>query len=463
MSVEPAELPVTQLNIMSTEERKARLFASLDSSHFSIRHLRIYASLVSMHFFDGFDLLMMGVVLPGIIATFHITFAEAGLLASSVFGGMVVGTVALSWLGEIIGRKKALALSIVIYALFSLCGAFASSYQQLFVCRALAGIGLGAEIPLVFTYFAEFLPVRRRGQFSASSVFFWQISGVMAALTAIVVVPYFTWRGMFVIAVTPAIILAGTWFVIPESVRYLVRRERFDEAETIVRSISTVAPEDVQIGGVAKPPAHRGFGDILRGKYLRYTLALWFMNFSVAVIFFGLNIWLPSIFMKQGFNLTNSFAFTALISGAGAVGNLTNGYLLEVAGRRLTLTILFAIGSVSVFVWSFATTTPMILAFGMLTSFTAGGGIGGCIFTYMTELYPTEFRAMGTGCATGCQRAAGMFAPTLLGLLLGSDVSLSTPFLVISALFAVTAVVAFFFTVETGGKSLEQISAELGT
>jgi MFS transporter, putative metabolite:H+ symporter len=446
----------------SADQIAGRLFASLDASRFSAKHLRLYLNIVVMHFFDGFDLLMMGVVLPGIISEFHLTHAQAGVLASSVFGGMLVGAIAITWLADRIGRKLALAFSIVLYAICTLMAAMATEYQELLVFRALSGIGLGAEVPLVFTYLTEFLPIRNRGQFASSSIFFWQISGVAAALAAIVVIPAYSWRGMFLIGVAPALILAATWFSIPESVRYLVRRGRLTEAEKIVRSLSTVPPEGLPPALVAVDQRRRRLSDIFAGAYRRYTLGAWFVNFSMGLIFAGLNVWLPSIFMKQGFTLVHSFAFTALITTVGAVGNIANGYLLERFGRRLTISALFAIGAVSVLAWGVSSTPVGIIAFGMVTAFTAGGGIGGSVYTYLTELYPTEYRAIGTGCSTACQRLGGIVAPSVLGLLLGSLASLTNSFIIISALMAVTALIAFLYTYETRGKSLEQIAGELG-
>ena len=443
------------------EELQRRLFASLDASRFSKRHLRLYLSIVSMHFFDGFDLLMMGVVLPGVVATFGISAAQAGIFASSVFGGMLIGAIVISWVSDKIGRKLALAFSIGLYASFSLLAAVASTYEQLVAFRLLSGIGLGAEVPLVFTYLTEFLPVRSRGQFASSSVFFWQISGAVALVAGMFVIPAYGWRGMFYIGATPLLILAATWSFIPESVRYLARRGRLTEAYEIVSSLSTVPPEQAQLADIAALPVHKKLSDIFSGRYRRYTIGVWILSFSVGLIFAGLNVWLPSIFMKQGFTLVHSFAFTAMIATAGAFGNIVNGLLLERLGRRLTLTLLLLIGSISVLAWGFSTNPAEILVFGMLTAFTAGGGIAGSIYTYVTELYPTEYRTVGTGLSTACQRLAGMAAPSALGLLLGPFGSLTDSFIFLSALLAFTAVICNFLIYETRGKSLEQIASEL--
>ena len=159
------------------------------------------------HTFDGFDINMMGLVLPGIGAEFHAPPLALGYLASSVFTGMLVGSIAIGMLADRVGRKGALIFAVGFYGLTSLAAAFAWSYDSLVAIRIVEGFGLGAEVPLVFTYLSEFMPRRHRGILLASSVFIWQGALFIAALAATVVVPAYGWRGMFVVDVIPSAIL----------------------------------------------------------------------------------------------------------------------------------------------------------------------------------------------------------------------------------------------------------------
>jgi putative MFS transporter len=143
-----------------TNGRVSRLLASMDQSNFSKRHAALYATVIFFHFFDGFDVLMMGTVLPGIRTTFNLTSVQGGVLVSSTFIGMLIGAVMIPMLADQIGRKRALFLAIAWYAVFSLVAATATSYNELFIVRLLEGVGLGAEVPLVFTYVVEFVPTR---------------------------------------------------------------------------------------------------------------------------------------------------------------------------------------------------------------------------------------------------------------------------------------------------------------
>jgi predicted MFS family arabinose efflux permease len=92
--------------------KEARLFASLDQSAFTNRHAWLYIVITLTHLTDGFDLLMIGVVLPGMVAAFKLTPPEAGFLVSSVFLGMTVGALTITYWGDLIGRKKALLICV---------------------------------------------------------------------------------------------------------------------------------------------------------------------------------------------------------------------------------------------------------------------------------------------------------------------------------------------------------------
>ena len=451
--------------VAAANERASRLFASMDLSRFSGRHVALYATVIFFHFFDGFDVLMIGTVLPGIVAAFKLTSVEAGMLVSSVFFGMLVGAILITMLADRIGRKKALFLAIGWYAVFSLIAATATSYQELLVVRLLEGLGLGAEVPLVFTYVVEFVPSRKRGFLAASSVFFWLSAGGIASLTAILVIPLFTWRGMFGLGAIPAILLVVAWRFVPESVRYLVSRNRIDEAETIVRRFSTVDLETVDPAIVARQMPQNAvavktrFLDIFQGRYLRYTLTIWGVNFGSGMVFFGLSAWLPSIFIRMGYTMVHSFAFSGLIATAGALGCLCHAFLLDIFGRRPTIGLSFLIGGAAILAWGNATSIYTIMGFGALTAFTGAGGVTGCIHTYNVELYPTQNRATGAGFATAWQRMGGIVAPMLLGVFLGGNLPLFTSFAFLGAVMITNGIVVLTLLFETKGKSLEQIAA----
>jgi len=452
------------LNLQPAQTRRPtpqQITASLDRSGFTRAHLWLYLLVVLGHTFDGFDINMMGLVLPGIGAEFRVPPVAIGYLASSVFTGMLVGSIAIGMLADRIGRKRALIFSVGFYGVTSLAAAFAWNYNSLVIIRIIEGFGLGAEVPLVFTYLSEFMPRRRRGVLLASSVFFWQGASFLAALAAVVVVPAFGWRGMFVLGVVPSLVLVVLFCRLPESVRFLLARGRVDEAERIARRFSTVDPAQLSVAELPPPDAEARLRDLLRFGYLRATLSIWIMQFCGGAVFAGLAVWLPSILLRMGFPVVRSFLFTAAITGAGALGNIGAGLLLDRIGRRFTLALFFLLGGVLMLAWGFAESAPAVVAIGACTAFFGAGGAGGPLFTYTSEVYPTRFRGAGTGWAAGWQRIGGIVAPIVLGALLAGAGSSYRVFAIMAASLLVGGLAVLALGFETRGKSLEQISLEL--
>lgn len=438
-----------------------RLIASLDQSSFTARHLRLYLVVMLAHLTDGLDLLMLGVVLPGIIATFHLSPSQAGFIASGTFIGMTIGALLITHVADSIGRKKAILICIGLYSVLSIAAGLAQSYQWLVSMRILQGIGLGAEVPIVLTYILEFVPTRHRGALSAGAVSLWQFAGLFAALIAIAVIPAFTWRGMFVTAAILSAIMMAFLFFIPESVRFLVKKGRVAEADIVVRKFSSVAPEKVGSADRYTAPKTTSIRNIIRGRYLRVTLGAWIMSAAWGMAYFGMSVWLPSILIKMGFTQIHSFAYTAAITGFGATGVLVSGTLMDWFGRRAVTAICFLVGGLSMIAWGFMTTPVEILFFGMLTTFAGTGGVAGCLFTYICEIYPTQFRAAGSGLATVWQRIGGAVAPVILGVLVGAHGAIFNSFILLGGILIVGAIAALLMTYETRGKSLEDITNHL--
>jgi putative MFS transporter len=439
-----------------------QITGALDQSDLTRRHFTLYFLIVLGHIFDGFDINMIGLVLPGIAHQFKLAPVAIGYLASSVFIGMLVGSVVIGTLADLIGRKRCLIFSVTFYGITSLLAAFAWSYKSLLIIRMIEGFGLGAEVPLVFTYLSEFMPERRRGLLLASSVFFWQGASFVAALVAIYIVPHFTWRGMFVAGAIPAFILALVFLRLPESVRFLIARGRLAEAEDIARRLSTVAPETITAREMPKAATNARLRDLLRGGYLKATLSVWIMQLCGGAVFVGLAVWLPSVFVRMGFPVVRSFLFTAAITGAGALGNIGAGLLLDRIGRRPTLATFFLLGGLLMLAWGLAHNGTTIVMLGAVTAFFGAGGAGGPLFTYTSEIYPTRFRGAGTGWAAGWQRIGGIVAPVLLGSLLTARAGAYLFFAAMATALLVGSLAMIILGTETRGKSLEQISAELG-
>jgi putative MFS transporter len=445
--------------------REDVIYQRIERSALTKRHVGLYSTVISGHLFDGYGINMLGVTIAGIIATFHLQPHQAGLLASSVFYGMLIGTLVIGPVVDRIGRKRGLLLSIIIYSIFSLLCAFATSYEQLVWFRALQGVGLGAEVPVTLIYVSEFMPTKYRGRAVTSANFFWTSGSMASALLGMVLVPTFGWQSMFIAGFLPALLLLPMWAIVPESVRFLVGNGKLDEAERIADRLSTIPAEQVPASAstgvkAAVPDKRVPISQIFKGKYGKLTFAIWVMLFICGFVFYGLGAWLPSIFLKMGFGFVKSLSYSAVITGAGAIGAVMAGTFIDKIGYRRTLISFFLISGISLFLWGMSPNATVMVLLGVITSCT-GFGAAGVIFAYTSSLYPTAVRATGTGWAAFWQRCGGIVAPYVLGVIVQTDIPAYMFFVVLGVPTLLGSLIALTATRELRNMSLEQIHQEL--
>ncbi|KFM64921.1 Synaptic vesicle glycoprotein 2A, partial [Stegodyphus mimosarum] len=107
-----------------------------------------------------------------------------GWLAAISFFGMMIGGLVWGTLGDKLGRRRTLVSALTTNAIFAVATAFMPSYGLFMITRLCSGIGIGGSLPIVFTYYSEFLIKRHRGRHLSWLLTFWGIGGVYAALMA---------------------------------------------------------------------------------------------------------------------------------------------------------------------------------------------------------------------------------------------------------------------------------------
>ena len=111
---------------------------------------------------DGYDLLAASYGAPALIADWHVQPSQLGPVFSASPFGMIVGSPLLGWLGDRLGRRRAIILGAVLFGCFTLVCATATSITELMVLRFMTGIGLGGMMPNITALNAEFAPQRLR-------------------------------------------------------------------------------------------------------------------------------------------------------------------------------------------------------------------------------------------------------------------------------------------------------------
>ena len=438
---------------------------------FSRWHLKMGAIVSTGWFFDGFDALAIAYVLPVLVPLWHLSFPQFGQLIAAGYGGQLIGSIVFGWLGERYGRVPIFRYTLILYTVMSVACAFAWDYNSLFWMRAIQGLGLGGEIPIMASYIGEFAKASHRGRYGLGFQLWFSISFIFVSGISYFVVPNLGWHWMFIIGALPAIILIPMRQWMPESPRWLVNKGRDEEANAILAKI-----EDQISQHGAKPlppvptsvaparPSTAKISDLLKGIYRRRTLSVWTIWFCTYIIVYGLNTTVPTLLRTvYHASLPQAISFGFFSSGVGLCFTITGILLIDKFGRKP----LFALGQLCsaiplllLFTYAFpGQSIAFLMALFMLASaFNSILALG--LSTYTAELYPTEMRAIGVGVGNAFVRFAAIVGPIFLGWA-RPNIGLNNAYLIYGCFGLIGGLTVIFIAIETKGKVLELLSPSL--
>lgn len=409
--------------------------------------------------FDAMDTGLISFILAKMAEDWHMSPTEKGWVVSIGFVGMAIGAVCSGGLADRIGRKTVFAATLVIYSLATAACAFAPNLTWLLVFRFIVGLGLGGQLPVAVTLVSEYIPAQVRGRFIVLLESFWGLGWLCAALVAYFVIPKFDWHMAFLIGGIPALYAIVIWFKVPESIPYLINRGRIVEAHALVQQIERQCGVEVIEHIIVKPVAEKktvSFTQLWSGALARRTLMLWLIWFGIVYSYYGIFTWLPSLLVKQGYSIVQSFEYVLVMILAQLPGYVAAAWLVEKLGRKVTLAGFIGMCAVSAYFFGQADTVSMIMFWGCLMSF-FNLGAWGVLYTYTPEQYPTNIRAFGSGWASAIGRMGGIVAPMVVTHMMVQSNGFSAIFMMFTAVLLAVAAVILILGEETKGKTLEEI------
>lgn len=412
---------------------QARASAVLERLPLSGWHRRLVVLVGIGTFFDLYDVFLGGVLAPILGAEFGLDSTGKAAVVASGFLGMFVGANVLSVLADRLGRRRMFLVNLLGYSVFSLAAAFSPTIEVFLVLRFLTGLGLGAELVLVDTYLAEFLPARSRGRYTAWAYTVGFVGVPVAALlggrlvAARQIAGVDGWRWLLVAGALGALLLVVLRRELPESPRWLEAQGRMDESERVVRAVAArvgdpqVVDEvlsrgpDVSTSGDASPvrPRTRSAVEVLRiafTDYRRRTVMLFVFQILQTVAYYGFGVLAPLVLVAKGFDVTQSLGYAALSFAGYPLGSLVSVPLVERFERKYL--IIASALAIAVFgiVFAAASTPWLIVLAGFLL--TASSNVFSNAFhIYQAEIFPTAIRATASGVAYSLSRATSVVLP----------------------------------------------------
>ena len=417
--------------------------------------------------FDSMDTGLIAFVLPMLAKEWNLTPGQMGWIGSIGLIGMALGAILAGTLADRIGRRKVFTITVLMYSIATGMCALAWNYESLLFFRFIVGFGLGGELPVAVTLMSEYAPSKLRGRFIVLLESFWGVGWLCAACIAFLLIPQFGWKIAFWIGTIPALYVFLIRLHMPESVRYLITKGRIEEAKEIVVSLEKklgveVKPFEGNLTAVelgtetAEKPS---FSALWSEPYRVRTVMLWLAWFGIVFSYYGIFMWLPSLVFQQGFAVVKSFEYVLIMTIAQLPGYYAAAWLVDIIGRRYTLSLFLLMSGVCSFFFGHAGSAQTLLIWGALMSF-FNLGAWGVIYTYTPEQYPTKIRALGSGWAAGFGRIGGMIAPAFVGSMLAAGVGMGPVFVVFASVFVIVSAVVLGLGIESRQKSLEAISGE---
>jgi MFS family permease len=382
---------------------------------------------------DALDVQMFSLVIPALIVAFGISKADAGMLGSvtlffGAFGGWLGGA-----LGDRYGRVKALQITIATFALATFACAFAASYPQLLVLKAIQGLGFGAEWACGAVLMAEIIRPEHRGKALGSVQSAWAVGWGAAVLLSALVFTYapadIAWRVLFALGLLPALLIIFIRRGLKEP-----PRSAKDADLPFLATVSGIFRKDVLratlIGGLFGTGAHGGYAALMTflPTYLREVRQL---------------------------SVLGSSGYLAVIILAFFCGCLVSGTISDRIGRRANVALFATACIVTVLVYIVAPlSNSQMLWLGFPLGFFAAG-IPASMAALFSELYPAGIRGTGVGFCYNFGRIISAAFPFLVGFL--SDRIGLGPAIGIDAAVAYSLVlIAVLALPETRGKVFEQ-------
>jgi MFS family permease len=362
---------------------------------------------------DLYDVLIMPFLMSSIQASLKISLAQVASVTSLTLIGSVIGGALFGWLGDRIGRKQALQLTLGVFAAGSIASAFAWNYWSLAALRFVTGVGLGGEWGAGMVLFNEAWNKDRRGLGSA----FIQGSAVLASAGASIIgvwattsfSPEWGWRIALLTGGSPILLMIFIRVFMPESKAW----QQFDRArkggavEARVRTTNTLLL-------------------MFRGRLLPISLMClaWMMAYMFS--YYGIVVFMPTLMQKSlGAPPEVVRNVSVIASVVGGCSYLGMGVLNDAFGRRfgaLVPGLSWGVMAACLYAFAHDNFAGSLLGFPMFWTYIAfviGNSALGVVGTWLSEIYPIEVRSTAVSVIYMAGRGIGSFAPVVVPLAAG--------------------------------------------
>jgi MFS family permease len=348
---------------------------------------------------DALDFMVFTFVISTLMTLWHIDKGQAGMLGTVTLLSSAIGGWGAGILADRYGRVRILQVTILWFSLCTVAIGFSQNFEQLFVLRALQGLGFGGEWAVGSVLIGEIVRSENRAKAVGTVQSGWAVGWGVAALAytlAFSVLPEeWAWRSLFWVGVLPALLVLFIRKNVPEPAVYLRTQQRYADGEV-----------------------RRSFLEIFSPDLLKTTVLASLLCTGIQGGYYAITTWLPTFLkMERGLSVIGTGGYLLVIITGSFCGYLCGAYLGDRLGRRGNLILFSILSGLAIYAYTqMQLTNNQILVLGFPLGFAASGIFGG-LGAFLTELFPSALRANGQGFAYNFGRGVGALFPTLVGYL----------------------------------------------
>lgn len=398
----------------------------------------------------------------------------SGLVVSSLLVGAMVGAAFAGPIADATGRRKLVLVAAVVFAVGAIGAALATSAGMLVLFRVVLGLAVGAASLIVPLYLAEVAPTEIRGAVASLNQLM-IVTGILIAYIAnSALAGAEAWRWMIGLAVVPSALLFLGMLFMPETPRWLVSKDREEEAREVLRRTRDEVAVEAEMNDIKRVESQEegGLGELL-ASWVRPALLVG-MGLAIFQQIIGINTivyYAPTTLTNVGFGNSAAILANAGIGVINVTMTLVAIRFIDRVGRKPLLLVGAAGMALSLGILgltSLLLPEPSgvglvgIVTLVCLALFIAAFAVswGPIVWVMLGEIFPLKIRGSAMAVATvllwGANFVVSLSFPVLLEALGLGWLFLGYALIGLAALLFVR-----YFVTETKGRSLEKIESDL--
>lgn len=375
-----------------------------------------------LNMIDGFDVLAVSFTAPLIAKEWSVDPATLGILLSAGLAGMAAGSLFLSPLADVLGRRAVLVGCTALISVGMLASAMTYSVWSLALFRLVTGIGVGGVLSSGNTLLSEYAPARWRDLSISFMVVGYSGGAIVGGSISAALITLFGWRSAFVFGGLCSAVLLPAVLRVPESLDFILARNGRNvlaQVNDVMQRLGRPAVETVP----EVPREERGTAAVLGVFAQRFragTALICTSFFMLMLSFYFVLSWTPKNFVDLGFSVSEGIYASVLLNAGGIAGGLMFGVLARKGGaRRVGSFLLVALFASFVAYGALKSGFVALMTAAMVSGFFMIGSMAS-LYSIVPLIYPARVRNTGTGLAIGFGRLGAVAGPWLGGVLIAA-------------------------------------------